>query len=416
MSTNSVYDLIVIGGGPAGIMAAGRAAERGLRVLLLEKNRMLGKKLSRTGGGRCNVTNAEFDVRILLKHYGDAEQFLYAPFSQFGVQDTFTFFETHHLPLIVEERKRAFPHTKRAEDVTKVMSRFLTQSGVQVCTGVMVQGFEMSDKEKIVGVYTDRGIYRARAYILATGGYSHADTGSTGEGISWLSRIGHTVHTPNPSLVPLKVSDTWVRKLSGITLQNVRITFMQGAQKLSKQGNVLCTHFGLSGPLILNTAHEVQVFLKNGVVSCVIDLFPNDDVGTLRTRVQQLLTTHAHKTVLNTLNEWFPKPLVEAICSTLPPEMMQSKSHSMTKEIRYTLVDRMKSMTCTVMGTMGFDRAIVSDGGIDLREIDTRTMQSKIHKNLYCVGDTLHINRPSGGYSLQLCWTTGWVAGSNVCL
>ncbi len=413
MSITATYDVIVIGGGPAGMMAAGKAGARGLRVLLIEKNTVLGKKLSITGGGRCNITNAEFEIRALLKHYGSGEQFLYSPFAQFGVKATFDFFTERKLPLIIEDRKRAFPQTMKATDVTKVMEEFVTKSGVTIITGTPVEGFE-TQEGKISGVITPQGIFTARAYVIASGGKSHGDTGSTGEGISWLRQVGHKTHESNPNLVPLVVSDSWVKKMSGTTLENVRITFTEGAHKLVKQGNVLCTHFGLSGPLILNSAHEVKGMLKYGVVTAHIDLFPKDDMHILRSKFQKLYESNPNKTLSNMLKAWFPKSLAEAIVSLLPETLQKEKAHKIDTETRRKLLERMKNMSLTVTGTMGYDWAVVSDGGVDVEEIDTKTMQSKLHKNLYFAGDVLHVNRPSGGYSLQLCWTTGSVVGENI--
>jgi hypothetical protein len=413
MSISGSYDVIVVGGGPSGMMAAGRAAERSLRVLLIEKNPVLGKKLSITGGGRCNITNAEFDVHRLLSHYGDAEQFLYSPFSQFGVRETFEFFEKRNLPLVVEERKRAFPKTEKAPDVTKTMEAYMRKNGVTVMLDTSVQGFKTSANE-MVGVITDKGTFSASAYIIASGGKSHAETGSTGEGISWLKSLGHTTHEANPNLVPLVVREAWVKGLSGTVLPNVRISFTQGKQKISKAGNVLLTHFGLSGPLILNSAHEVKALLKEGDVEALIDLFPKEDTGTLRARLNQVLGEHSNKSLANALREWFPKGVIGALLAPLSPETGAKKSHSVEREVRHALVDRMKGLSLTVTGTMGYDWAVVSDGGVDLKEVDTKTMRSKLHQNLYFAGDVLHINRPSGGYSLQLCWTTGWVAGNSV--
>ncbi|MFZ2253504.1 MAG: NAD(P)/FAD-dependent oxidoreductase [Minisyncoccia bacterium] len=414
MSIRNEYDVIVIGGGPGGMMAAGRAAERGLRVLLIEKNEVLGKKLSITGGGRCNITNAEFDTRTLLKHYGEAEHFLYSPFSQFGVQETFDFFSAQKLPLIIEERKRAFPKTEKATDVTRVMMQYLEKAGVTVLLKTAVQGFK-TDNDEITGVITDQGIFTAHSYVIASGGKSHSDTGSTGEGISWLKLLGHTTHEPNPNLVPLVVNESWVKKLSGTTLEKVRITFAQGKDTLVRQGNVLITHFGFSGPTILNAAHDVKQMLTKGTVHAHIDLFPNVDVGELRTRLHTLFESHPNRSLENSLKEWFPKGVVALILKSIPEETYSVKVNSVVREVRHALVDRMKNVSCIITGTMGYDWAIVSDGGVDLKEIDTRTMQSTLHPNLYFVGDILHVNRPSGGYSLQLCWTTGFVAGSHVC-
>lgn len=414
MSINGTYDVIVIGGGPAGMMAAGTAGKRGLRVLLIEKNVELGKKLSITGGGRCNVTNAEFDVRVLLKNYGDAEPFLYSPLSQFGVQSTFDFFDELKLPLVVEDRKRAFPNTQKAPDVTKMMVEYVKNNNVRILYDTEVEGFR-TENNVITGVLTTKGLFTASSYVVGTGGKSHADTGSTGEALVWLKKLGHTVHESNPDLVPLVVQDAWVKKLSGTSIQNARITFTQGDDKLVKDGNILCTHFGLSGPLILNSAHVVKKMLEKGNVEGKIDLFPKEDTGAIRARFQSLYEVHPNKTLTNLLREWFPQGIVEAILDAFPQDVRLTKSNILSREVRHAVVDRMKNLTLTITGTMGYDWAVVSDGGVDLKEIDTRTMQSKIHPNLYCVGDILHINRPSGGFSLQLCWTTGFVAGRSVC-
>lgn len=211
------------------------------------------------------------------------------------------------------------------------------------------------------------------------------------------------------------VQDAWVKKLSGTSIQNARITFTQGDDKLVKDGNILCTHFGLSGPLILNSAHVVKKMLEKGNVEGKIDLFPKEDTGAIRARFQSLYEVHPNKTLTNLLREWFPQGIVEAILDAFPQDVRLTKSNILSREVRHAVVDRMKNLTLTITGTMGYDWAVVSDGGVDLKEIDTRTMQSKIHPNLYCVGDILHINRPSGGFSLQLCWTTGFVAGRSVC-
>lgn len=314
---------------------------------------------------------------------------------------------------MVEERKRAFPHTHKAEDVTKVMEQFLRTSGAEVLLNTAVRGFDVA-KGEITGVITDRGVYCARAYIMAGGGRSHPETGSTGESLSWLSDIGHTARASNPNLVPLVVQDSWVGKAAGTVLKDTKITFVGKNKKSSKRGNVLITHFGLSGPTVLNSAAEVQELLKDGAVAVVIDLFPDTDMGMLRTRFQTLSEEHSNKTLRNALREWFPGGIIEGLLSGSMASMGTQKMHSVAREDRQKLLERIKALPLTVTGTKGFDWAVVSDGGIDLTEIDTRTMCSRKHKNLYIIGDMLHIQRPSGGYSLQLCWTTGWVAGNSV--
>lgn len=410
-NTEQTYDVIVIGGGPAGMMAAFRARERGKRVLLIEKNEVLGKKLSITGGGRCNITNAEYDVRALLAHYGDAEPFLYSPFAQFGVQDTFDFFTAHGLPLVVEEKKRAFPHTQRAKDVTALFTRLLADSGVTILCDTRVFGF-VSEKDRIVGVKTSRGVYSADSYVLATGGRSHAYTGATGDGMCWTELLGHTTYAPNPDLVPLMVKESWVKAQSGKALDAVKITFESGAERFSRSGRILFTHFGLSGPLILNAAHDVKRLLTHGDVRVRIDLFPTMDTGALRAHVLAYIEAHKNQMVHTAIRGIVPGGMSGAVLAHLPPEVAELKVHTLSREKRHAIVDVLKSLSCTVTGTMGHDHAIVSDGGVDLREIDMRRMVSRRYANLFLVGDMLHIPRPSGGFSLQLCWTTGWVAGN----
>ncbi len=421
MSTPPVFsahfDVIVIGGGASGMFAAGRAAERGKRVLLIEKNKELGKKLSITGGGRCNITNAEYDTRKLLAHYGDASKFLFSPFSKFGVKETFSFFEKRGLPLIVEAGKRAFPETQSAPDVTALLKNYMTKNGVTLKLGYKVVGFVV-EKGKIVGVETNKESFSGDSFVLATGGSSHKETGSTGEGMDWIKSLGHTVHKPNPDIVPLRVDDLWVRKLSGTALAFMKITFtdFNNSKKLtfSKTGRLLFTHFGISGPLILNSAHQVKLLLKHGHVRAYIDLYPDTEVGTLRNRVLEAFTINKNKALRNVLKEFLPAGITDSVASLLPVEIREKKVHSVTKDERHALVDLIKAMPLIITDTMGYEWAVVSDGGVELAEIDTKTMRSKKHDNLYFTGDVLNISRPSGGYSLQLCWTTGWVAGSSL--
>lgn len=417
MSSNVVYEVIVIGGGPAGMMAAATAARRGKRVLLIEKNKVLGKKLSITGGGRCNILNAEHDTRTLLSHYGEAAKFLYSPFAQHGMQDSWDFFEGNELPLVVEARKRTFPESMNAEDVTQVMRRYCTDNNVELKLKVRVDGFIVDrDNITIQGVRTNVGDFFGKHFILASGGASHKETGSTGEAFGWLAQLGHTVHKPSPNIVPLTVQDEWVKDLSGTTLSFMKITFYHPVtkDKFSKTGKLLFTHFGLSGPLILNSAHQVSNYLQSGEVEAVIDLYPDTELGTVRQRVLHAFEVNKNKTFKNIVKELVPAGMTDAVLSFLTEQMREEKVHSVAREARHAFADLLKAMPLTVTGTMGMDWAVISDGGVPLEEVDTRTMRSKKIKNLSLIGDTLHVNRPSGGYSLQLCWTTGFVAGNTL--
>ncbi len=414
--SEKTYDVLVIGGGASGMLAAGRAAERGKRVLLLEKNKELGKKLAITGGGRCNILNAEEDTHALLEHYGDAAKFLHSPFSQHGMRDSWEFFEAQGLPLVVEARKRAFPASQQAPDVVRTLKRYMASSGVDVRLGVHVTGLVVDDAGRITGVETPQGSYHAAQYILATGGASHQETGSTGESFAWLSALGYTIHEPNPNIVPLVTEETWSARVSGTTLSFMKITFgvdREKRQRFSRTGKILFTHFGISGPLVLNAAHDVKKLLHDGPVVAHIDMYPDTDSGALRRRILTVFDQHKNKEVRNALKECVPHGMSDAVATLLPDELCTRRVHSVSKEEREAFADMLKAMPLTIIDTMGMDWAVISDGGVDLSQVDTKTMRSRLHDNFFFTGDVLHVNRPSGGYSLQLCWTTGWVAGSH---
>jgi predicted Rossmann fold flavoprotein len=409
------FDVIVVGGGASGLMAAGRAAERGKKVLLLEKNKKLGEKLKISGGGRCNITNAEYDEHVLLRAYGKAEQFLYSAFSQFGVKDTFTFFESHGLPLVVQARKRAFPKTEKTEDVIAVLRAYVQKGGVSIKTGSPVTRVHAT-KDGITGVSCGKETYTATDYIFATGSVSHPETGSTGDGFKWLRDLGHTVHEPTPTIVPLAVKEEWSKTLAGISLSFMKITFfVEGKKAFSQMGKILFTHFGLSGPLILNSAHKVADLLYDGLVTATIDTYPHTDLGALEKTVVGVFDKNKNKTLKNVIKEFVPNGTSKGILILFAEHVdITKKVHSITKEERKVLVRLLKALPLTIAGLMGFDRAVVADGGVSIEEVDMRTMRSKKLKNLFITGDLLHINRPSGGFSLQLCWSTGFVAGSHV--
>ncbi len=403
--------MLVVGGGASGLMATGVAASRGRRVLLLEKNIRLGEKLRISGGGRCNITNAEEDIRVLLKHYGDAEQFLYSSFSQFGVRDTLTFFESRGLPLVVESRKRAFPETQKAPDVVRALERYIKEGRVTIKVDTKVSRVVTRD-EKVAGVVAGGVTYTAESYVLATGGVSHPETGSTGEGFLWLKALGHTVRTPTPTIVPLAVREPWVHTLSGTSLSFMKITFfVSGRRVFSETGKILFTHFGVSGPLILNAAKRVADLMQEGDVTATIDCFPDTEFDAVEERILKVFSANKNKMLKNVFDEIAPHGTREVLITLLPDTDPEKEVHSITRAERKQIVHLLKALPLTITGLMGSDRAVVADGGVPLTEIDTRTMRSKLLRNLFITGDLLHINRPSGGFSLQLCWTTGYVAG-----
>ncbi|KND50705.1 MAG: Flavoprotein family protein [Parcubacteria bacterium C7867-007] len=407
------YDVIVIGGGAAGMMAASIASTRGKRVLLLEKNAKLGEKLAISGGGRCNILNAEEDTHTLLANYGDAEPFLHSPFASFGMKEAYSFFESNNLPLIVQAKKRTFPKSEQARDVVEFFRTQLAAGKVIVKLRAPVQEVRIKSG-RIESVIVGTAEYSAASYIFATGGLSHPETGSTGDGFAWLRTLGHTVIAPTPTIVPLKVKETWVRDLAGTALSDAKVSFSNEAkQKFSVQGSVLFTHQGLSGPTILNAAGKVSDLLHEGPVTAHIDLFPKTDLGILDRELREHFDTVKNRSLRNALRTFVPNGTTDVLLERLPEIDPETKTHSVTKEERRALTELLKGLPLTVTGLLGFEKAVVADGGVPLTEIDMRTMRSQKIDNLFVIGDLLHITRPSGGYSLQLCWTTGFVAGSS---
>jgi predicted Rossmann fold flavoprotein len=411
VKTHKDYQVVIIGGGASGMIAAIAAASSGKSVVILEKNKRLGEKLRITGGGRCNIWNEEHNERLLLSNYGDNNKFLFSSFARFGLSETIDFFHNLGLDTKVEAKKRAFPASEKADDVVLALENKLKQLNVKVCFNESVTsiGFENG---KITNIKTATSEYLADSYILATGGKSRPETGSTGDGFKFLKQIGHTVVEPTPTITPLEVKEAWIKKLSGTTLEKVRITFRsEHAKPLKLEGNILCTHFGMSGPLILNNAYKVEELLKNGSVQAHIDVYPSMNEKELDGLVVSTLEPHGAKQLKNTLRYILPAGTLPAFKILLLGINFDMNTADLTKEQRLHIVRTLKDMPCTITQLMGYDKAVVADGGIKISEIDMKTMRSKIASNIYVTGDLLHINRPSGGYSLQLCWTSGYLAG-----
>jgi len=413
MQSKNGYDVIVIGGGPAGMMAAGRAAECGAKVLLLEKNAGTGKKLLITGGGRSNVTNAEFDVHLFLHKFGVAAKYLHSPLSAFGIRETLDFFHNLNMPTKVEAEKRVFPESNSAASVQAALMEYMTNFEVMLQTNVEVTGFKLGIEKSVEGIRLASGeVLTAKAYILATGGKSRPETGSTGDGFRWLKKIGHTVREPEPSLVPLRTKEPWVRLVSGLSFTDVKVTVYQGKKKQSsRSGKLLFTHTGLSGPLILNLSRSISELLPYGEVTAEVDFYPTRNLGELDGDIQAVLGAHKNKQIQNVLHT-LASPLLIPILLKLSGILPEKPVHSITRDERKSLTRLLKGLPLTVSGLLGADKAIVTSGGVALDEVDFKYMRSRLHPNLYIVGDMLDIDRPSGGYSLQLCWTTGYVAGS----
>lgn len=411
MAYKEQFDVVVIGGGPAGMMAAGRAAECGARVVLLEKNARLGEKLLISGGGRCNLTNAEPDRHNFLAKYTDAAKFLHSPFSKFGVEETLRFFHDRNMPTKVEAGNRVFPASDSSQSVFDVLEGYMREGGVRVIPGSVVSSLETKGGF-VTGVVLKGGNrIEGKRYILATGGKSHPETGSTGDGFGWLSDIGHTVADPDPSLVPIRVKEKWVKELSGLSVDDVKLSILQGGKRHeSKRGKLLFTHFGLSGPLVINMSRDISEFLKYGETIVSVDFFPTIDIRALDMKIQGVFSENLNKRIKNILKE-FATPLLVPVLLRLASIDLDKAVNSITREERMELGRLLKDFRLSVSGLLGPERAIVTSGGVALPEVDFSSMRSRLYPNLFLIGDILDIDRPSGGYSLQLCWTTGYVAG-----
>lgn len=409
-----IWDVIVIGGGPSGMMAAGVAASNKAKVLLIEKNPTLGKKLLITGGGRCNVTNAETDTKKLLAKFGKAGKFLFSAFSQWDVENTLDFFHGQGMQTKTENELRVFPVSNKAQSVWNVLSGYMKDGKVSIITNSPVESFITTNNKKINSVKLANGdIIQGKSFILATGGKSHAETGSTGDGFAWLRSLGHKVIDTAPALVPLKLSDPWIKRLQGVSLSKVRFSVLQNDKRQAvHKGKLLFTHFGVSGPTILNMSNQVRELLEYGTVTLVADLLPSLDHKRADATIQNAFKTHSNKIFKNITTEFLPTAVVQTL-GELAGIDMKVPCHSISREKRLRLVQFLKALPLHVSGVLGLEKAVITSGGVALEEVDFKTMRSRKISNLYLTGDILNFARPSGGYSLQLCWTTGTVAGKH---
>lgn len=408
-----VWDVAVIGGGPSGMMAAGRAAEKGARVVLIEKNKTLGKKLLITGGGRCNVTNSEFDNKKLLAKFKGSGKFLSSTFSQWSVQQTLDFFHKRGMPTKIEGEKRVFPLSNTAQSVWNTLVEYIKQNNVTVISSAPVIKLHSNDNKITSAEIEDGQIIRARSFILATGGTSHPETGSTGDGYLWLRTLGHSISNPECALVPVAVKEkAKIARTDGVAVPNAKITLFQNEVKQTQQrGKILFTHIGLSGPCILNMSREIGELLKYGDVVIEIDLLPNMGYEKVNATLQTTFKEHNNKKIKNALQIILSPALIPMILDTaqIDPETF---CHSISRDARIRLMKTLKHCRFGVAHLLGANKAVITSGGVSLTEVDLKTMRSLKCKNLFLIGDMLDIDRPSGGYSLQLCWTTGFVAGN----
>ncbi|MCP4749930.1 MAG: NAD(P)/FAD-dependent oxidoreductase [Proteobacteria bacterium] len=410
MTGSRGFDVAVIGGGPAGMMAAGTAAKNGANVLLVEKNKQPGRKLLLTGKGRCNITNAELDSKTFSEVFGKQGKFLYSALFSFNSQDTVDFFSALGLRTIVERGNRVFPADDEAKAVLDVLKGFILDTGVTLLTNAAVQSIAKEDG-RINQITVDGRTIRAEKFILCTGGLSYPGTGSTGDGLKWAEELGHTVTPTRPALVHLNIRETWGNRLMDLNLKNVRISVYQDNKKVDERfGEAFFVHKGLSGPIVIDMSRELSHRLQKGPVRLEIDLKPALDFKRLDSRVLKDLQTNQNKIFRNSLDRLLPKTLAPVIIelSGIDPE---KKCHSISKTERRKLVHTLKELEVNAYSTGGFEKAIITSGGVSLKEIDPNTMRSRLVENLYFAGEIIDLDGPTGGYNLQLCWSTGYLAG-----
>jgi predicted Rossmann fold flavoprotein len=406
------FDVAVVGAGPAGMIAAGKAAELGAKTILIEKNSSLGVKLLLAGKGRCNITNAEFDLKRLVKNYGNNGNFLFHAFSVFGPKDVINFFEKLGLKTKIERGKRVFPVSDRSKDVLRTLTKYLIKNKVEISYNSKVVKIDCQNY-KIKKLILEGREITAKNYILCTGGKSYPLTGSTGDGLKWASSLGHYVNNLYPALVPVKIKEKWVKELKGLSLKNIEISiFQEGKKEKNEFGECIFTHFGLSGPIVLDMSKKIGELLKKGEVRLSLDLKPALDFETLDKRIQRDFKKYQNKLFRNCLDDLLPRKMIPVIVK-LSNINKEKKVNSVTKEERHTLVKLLKNLDMTVYSLLGFDSAIVTSGGVSLQEIDHKTMKSKIVDNLFFAGEIIDIDGPTGGFNLQNCWSTGYLAGES---
>ncbi len=407
MDTNKV---IVVGGGPAGIMAAGIAARRGKKVLLLEKNDRLGKKLLISGKGRCNITN-DTDIEGLIQNTPGNGSFLYSSFYSFSNFDLVNFFSELGLETKVERGGRVFPVSDSAKDVVAVLLSFLKDSGVEIRTGSAVKEI-MSEDSRVTGVkLSDGEVILADSVILAVGGMSYPGTGSTGDGYEMARRLGHTVMPLKPSLVPLITKEEWVGDLQGLSLKNISVTFSnsKGKEIYSDFGEMLFTHFGVSGPVILSASrHLLSYDFKD--IKLSIDLKPALSEEKLDERVQRDFDKYSRKQFKNSLDELLPQKLIPVVIELSKIDQFKPV-HQITREERKRIVGLLKHFELTVHAARPIKEAIVTAGGIKTNEINPSTMESKKTGGLYFAGEIIDVDAYTGGFNLTIAFSTGHLAG-----
>lgn len=406
--------VIVIGGGAAGMMAAVQAGARGHKVLLLEKNEKLGKKIYITGKGRCNLTN-DCEIEDLFRNVLRGSKFLYSAFYSFSNGQTIDFFESHGLSTKTERGGRVFPESDHSSDVIRALQTALQKAGVEVRLHTQVQELLTGQGGQITGVRLSGGaVIPADAVIVATGGCSYASTGSTGDGYQFARQAGHSVTKLRPSLVPFETAEPWVKELQGLSLRNVTVRIRKEKKVLYEEfGEMLFTHFGVSGPLMLSASSVVNDYAENMPLSMEIDLKPALTLEQLDKRILRDFEENKNRQFKNGVQKLFPGKLLPIIVSIsgIPPE---KKINEITKEERQSFAELIKSFPVTLTGFRDFNEAIITRGGVARKEINPSTMESKLVKGLYFAGEVLDLDALTGGFNLQIAWSTGYLAGASI--
>ncbi|GKX66579.1 NAD(P)/FAD-dependent oxidoreductase [Inconstantimicrobium mannanitabidum] len=403
--------VIVVGAGPAGMMASITAAKKH-DVILIDGNERLGKKLFITGKGRCNVTNAK-DIGEFFDNIPGNPYFLYSSLYSFTNIDTMNFFEKQGVKLKVERGDRVFPESDKSSDIIKALERALINSNVKIMLNSKVNDIIKKDSQ-IKSVKLENGdIISGDYFVICTGGKSYPLTGSTGDGFRFAKKLGHTVTELKPSLVPVEIDDAWVRELQGLSLKNVRLTFYENKKKVYDDlGEMIFTHFGISGPLVLSGSRYIKE-LKTKNYEASLNLKPALDSKELDLRVQKDFKKYINKDFKNSLDDLFPKNLIPIIIK-LSGINENKKVNEITKEERKRLISLIQDMRMTVTGLRPIDQAIVTAGGVDVSEIDPSTMKSKLVDNLYFAGEVVDVDAFTGGYNVQIAFSTGYIAGSKL--
>jgi len=411
-----MYDVIIVGAGAAGLIAAGRAAELGGKVLLLEKMERAGRKLLITGKGRCNITNVA-PLSDFFQHIYPEGKFLKNAFTAFFSQDIIDLLQKNGLQTVTERGGRVFPVTNKSADVVNALMKWVTRNNVTVEYGQRVQRLLIRDgvcNGLVVGMKNQSREILGKRVILCTGGKSYPATGSEGDGYRFAAAAGHTLETPKPALVPLETGGNKAQRLQGLSLKNVRAAVWVNGKKIKEEfGEMLFTHFGLTGPIILTLSRfVVEELMKNNKVEVAVDLKPALDEVKLDNRLIRDLDENGKRKVDNFFRMWMPASLIPLFLDELGIDG-NKEAHQLTGKERRKIMLLMKDLRFTVTGYRPFREAIITAGGVITGEIDSKTMESRLVKNLYFAGEVMDLDADTGGFNLQIAFSTGWLAGTS---